>query len=547
MAYASFALNYYAGGYNVFGYHLVNITIHYFTALILFLFIYCTLNMTGSDESVSNRSYETALLASALWAIHPIQVSTITYIVQRMACLVALFYIMSMLFYQRGRMAQDTSGKYGFFFLCVLSGAAAFAIKQNAYMLPVSILAYEFILFRKHRSRQTNTWMKILISAIGVLILYYIISRMISAFSHGYANRPFTMWQRVLTEPGVIIFYATLLLYPITSRFTLLHNVTLSTDLLHPWTTLPSIVLLLSVFILCIALVRKRPLFSFCILFFMINHAIEGSFVGLEIIYEHRNYLPSMLFFIPIACMVVTAINNKSTGILIRWLIGAATVIILITMGIGTYTYNGIFKTDLSLWADNVQKAPGLHRPLHNLAISLWDGGYYREACAGFQRSLDFREDARKDQKAQTYFYLGQCDRAYGEPDRAYGNYLKAVKIAPDYADAYDAMAQTKMEAGDLAAAENLIRKALTLDASVAVYHLDYARILLKMGRDRPARKEAIKSMITGGPQKTAYSLISESFRRQGLNPAADHFQSLSAPSESHGDGCQPVDRDKDI
>ncbi|MGD0275857.1 MAG: hypothetical protein ABSB79_07360 [Syntrophales bacterium] len=56
-----------------------------------------------------------------------------------------------------------------------------------------------------------------------------------------------------------------------------------------------------------------------------------------------------------------------------------------------------------------------------------------------------------------------------------------------------------------------------------------------------------MKSIITGGPQKTAYSLISESFRLQGLNLAADHFQSLSIPAASQGGGCQPVDKDKDI
>jgi len=546
LAYASFALNYYAGGYNVFGYHLVNIAIHYLTALILFLFIFYTLNLTVSNKSASNRSYETALLTSALWAIHPIQVSTVTYIVQRMACLVALFYILSMFFYLKGRIALDTSERYGCFFLCVVSGAAAFATKQNAYMLPVSILVYELIVLRQYRSHQANAWMKILIPAIGILFLYYII-RMIPALSHGYADRPFTMWQRVLTEPRVIIFYFTLLLYPITSRFTLLHDIALSTDLLHPWTTLPSIVLLLSIIMGCIVIAVKRPLVSFCILFFLINHAIEGSFVGLEIVFEHRNYLPAMLFFVPIARIVVAAVNNKNAGRLFRWLVGVAAVIILITVGIGAYTYNSIFGTELSLWADNVEKAPVLHRPLHNLAIVLWDGGDQREACARLQRSLDFREDARKDQKAQTYFYLGRCDRANGESNRAYGNYLKAIEIVPDYADTYDAMAQVKMEAGDLTAAEKLIRRALTIDASVAVYHLDYARILLKMGRSRLARKETTKSIITGGPQKTAYSLISESFRQQGLNLAADHFQSLSVPTAFHSDSRQPVDRDKDI
>jgi protein O-mannosyl-transferase len=103
----SFALNHYFGGLDVFGYHLVNLMIHFLSSVFLFLFIFNTLHLPSLRERYSSNAYAIALLATVLWAINPIQTQAVTYIVQRMASLAAMFYILSMYFYLKARTADQ--------------------------------------------------------------------------------------------------------------------------------------------------------------------------------------------------------------------------------------------------------------------------------------------------------------------------------------------------------------------------------------------------------------------------------------------------------
>ena len=96
-------LNYYFDGLNVFWYHVVNFFIHYVTSVFLFLFIYNTLKLPILEGRYERNAYSIALLSTLFWAINPVEVMAVTYIVQRMASMTAMFYIMAMYFYLKGR------------------------------------------------------------------------------------------------------------------------------------------------------------------------------------------------------------------------------------------------------------------------------------------------------------------------------------------------------------------------------------------------------------------------------------------------------------
>ena len=104
VSYFTFAMNYYFDGLDVFGYHVVNFFIHYIASVFLFLFIYNTLKLPVLEGRYERHAYSIALLATLFWAINPVQVMAVTYIVQRMASMAAMFYIMAMYFYLKGRM-----------------------------------------------------------------------------------------------------------------------------------------------------------------------------------------------------------------------------------------------------------------------------------------------------------------------------------------------------------------------------------------------------------------------------------------------------------
>ena len=142
------AANWYFGKANVFGYHVVNVLIHFLTACFLFLTVYNILRLPNLRNIYRGKEYFIALLASTLWAINPIQTQAVTYIVQRMASLSTMFYVLSVFFYIKGRTAHAKSRKYSLFLCCFLSFFLALGSKEIAATLPMSLFLIEICFFQ---------------------------------------------------------------------------------------------------------------------------------------------------------------------------------------------------------------------------------------------------------------------------------------------------------------------------------------------------------------------------------------------------------------
>jgi protein O-mannosyl-transferase len=298
LSYLSFGLNYFFGGTDVFGYHVVNFLIHFTSAVFLYLFLDRTFRLPRLRDRYGEMAHGISLLATFFWATSPLQVHAVAVIVQRMTCLAGLFYIMTLYFYVRARMGDSRLGRWSFSLLCALSCLAAFGSKENAAMLPISILLYDVLLVQGATRENLLRLLKYAWIPLALILLaVFAFSEFLSGIFQAYQVRPFTLAERLLTAPRILIFYGTMLFYPIPSRLTLLHDIEVSRSLIEPWTTLPA---LLAVALCCLAAIvmdRRKPLLSYCILFFFLNHLIEGTIIPLELIFEHRNYIPSMLFF----------------------------------------------------------------------------------------------------------------------------------------------------------------------------------------------------------------------------------------------------------
>ena len=180
--------------------------------------------------------------------------------------------------------------------------------------------------------------------------------------------------QRLMTEPRIVVFYLSQIFYPIISRYSIEHDIAVSTSLLDPWSTLPGIILVLVLIGIGLSQMRKRPILSFAILFFFLNHVIESSIIPLELVFEHRNYLPSLFLFLPVAVAIKWLLDyykkrNRSLAVILV----AFVTILLILLGTGTYTRNRVWLTERTLWEDAAKKAPGSNRPLHNLAWAYYE------------------------------------------------------------------------------------------------------------------------------------------------------------------------------
>ena len=168
----SFALNYYFHGLDVTGYHVVNIIIHLFAGIMLYYFIRETLGIPTIKDKFGEPGY-IAFFTALIWMVHPLHTQSITYIVQRMNSMAAMFYILALLFYVKARLTPAKVRMFMFFIVSFIAGLLAFGSKQNTATLPVFIFLYEGYFFQDLRfkiSKKQIFW----IITIGLIVIFVI-------------------------------------------------------------------------------------------------------------------------------------------------------------------------------------------------------------------------------------------------------------------------------------------------------------------------------------------------------------------------------------
>jgi tetratricopeptide (TPR) repeat protein len=529
VSYFSFALNHYFGGLNVFGYHLVNLAIHYISAIFLFLFIYNTLRLSILRERYEERAYSIALLSTFLWVVNPVQVLAVSYIVQRMASMAGMFYIIAMYFYLKGRTSDDLWKGIAFFVVCTLSALLSIGCKQNAAMLPVSLFFYDLFFIQGVTEESIIKNLKVVVIPILMLLALGAFHTDMSSILTGYSNRPFTLAERLLTEPRVIVFYISLLLYPIHSRFALIHDIDISRTLFDPWTTLPAILLIVFINVYAIFAIRKRPLISFCIIFFFLNHLIEGSIIPLELIYEHRNYIPSMFFFVPVAILMLKVLDYLSYKRSIQLIVVLGIAFLLYDQGHTVHTRNEILKTDLNLWTDNVNKYPNLSRPHNNLGNVYFKKGLLFEAFAEFNKASQLNRHPNLKIAAICEHNLGQIYRIAGKYDKAIAKFKKALSIHPRYTPSLHSLGMIYLKKGNTKKAYSYAMKALGINHDSAELHELLSLALLKFDRLNAAMIESQKALNLDPERTIPLAVIAEVFRKKGeTGKAIQYWETFS-------------------
>jgi len=512
ISYLSFALNYHFHGADVFGYHVVNFIIHYLASVFLFLFIYNTLKLPRLKDQYENIAYPVALLATFFWALNPVQVISVTYIVQRMASMAGLFYIMSMYFYLKARTSSKFQYSFILFAISLLSGLASVLSKENAAMLPVSIFLFDLFLIEGTTKQNVLKYAKIVILPVLVILIASFIYVDFSDILNDYEIRDFTMAERLLTQPRVILFYLSLLFYPIGSRLTFLYDINVSHSLFQPWTTIPSIFLILSIIGFAIYIARKRPLISFCIIFYFLNHLIEGTIFNLELIYEHRNYLPSMLLFVPFAEFIIYAIDYFSYKKIIQFIVAFGIAIILFGEGDITYNRNKIVSDDFLLWFDNVDKSPGLSRPHANMGRIYFIYNKKEKALQEYKKAMTLNNYGNKKVLAVQKCNLGILYFEMMQDDLAMDCLKKSFEILPGYIQTNINIAKIKLRHNKIKEAKEIVEKLIKYTSDPMVLEL-YSLILLKDGQINASQYFAKKLLAKDADSLPALEIMAETCR----------------------------------
>ncbi len=519
VAYASFALNYLFGGTDVIGYHVVNFVIHFAAACFLFLLIRVTLTLPAMREQYGNVAYPVALLSAILWATSPIHVHAITIIVQRMASLAGLGYVASVYFYVRARTASKRRAGLAFYFVSAICALAAFGTKENTAVLPITLLLYDVFFIQgisAESVKKSLKWAALPLAIVLVLGWFYTDFSMERAV---YASgvRPFSPMERVLTQGRVLVLYVTLLLYPIPSRLMFLHDVEISRTLFTPWTTLAAIVVILLCVLFAAFRSKKYPLLSFAILFFILNHLVEGTVIPLELIYEHRNYIPSMFFFVPIAVLMVRCLDYFSYSRGFQYFMAAGFALLLAFQGHTTFERNDIVRSDVHLWLDNVRKAPELSRPHINLGKHYYEAGMYDKAYIELKTAEDLNRDTNLRQVGLASYNLGVYFLYQAKDvDRAEQQFVRAMEKYPGYPSAVVGLAKIRLKKGDLEGAWELMQNHVPRHRNDVEMINCYALVLLKKGYAREAIKAAARSIDLQWDDPQPWEISGEAWRKLG-------------------------------
>ncbi len=452
------ALNWYLGQEQTYGYHIVNILVHCIAACFLYLVLYHTLSLPGSRRPAGVDVQFVALVGASLWAINPMQIQAVTYIVQRMASMAGMFYIMSLYFYLRFRSAPQTKSRLFFLIACTTAALLAVGSKQNAWTLPAALLLVEFLMVRDSRKIGLKTVCFFGLSVTAVLLVAVLVLNLdlTRIWVNGYEARAFSLTERLLTEPRILTFHISQLFYPAPGRFSITHDFPLSASLLSPVSTGLSILFLVSLLMAGLFLSRKHPLSAFAIFFFFLNHLIESTIIPLELVFEHRNYLPSMFLFAPPAIFLSRALDYWHRKTVVHVSLCILVAGLMITIGHATYLRNADWKTETSLWTDAVGKAPGIWRPWHSLGHDYATRNHPREAIALFRTALEKRATVNKNDKYLTHYGLGNQYHLLKDYPRALYQYEQTARVNENFAGALNNKAAVMVDLGRISEARRL-------------------------------------------------------------------------------------------
>lgn len=338
----SFAFNLYFFGANSFSFKLTNLIIHLINALlILWLTRRLLLNCKRRhqcDWQDLTINWASVLIAAA-WALHPLNLTAVLYIVQRMTSLAALFTLAAMLAYVVGR-ERMIAGKISWPLVWLLTpvfGLIGLFCKEDTALLPLYLLVIEWMVFGFRNARQALA-KNVLVFYVCGLVLPGILG-MVFLFTHpgyflgGYVIRDFTLSERVFTEFRVVFLYIKWTIIPDIHQLALYHDdLAISTSLLTPLTTLWSLLALIALAILAWAQRKRRPLFSLGIFFFFAGQAMESTVLPLEIAFEHRNYLPDYGLLLAAFSLLLLPAASGRARLPLRWAIAILAIPVLFSV-----------------------------------------------------------------------------------------------------------------------------------------------------------------------------------------------------------------------
>ncbi|MHB8808521.1 MAG: tetratricopeptide repeat protein [Desulfobulbaceae bacterium] len=517
----TFTLNTCLHGSAVAGYHWLNILVHLATALSFYFLARLILSILFQREksALIGLEVEIAFAAALLWAVHPVQTNAVTYIIQRMTAMAALFSLLAVFCYLKARLREGTRSRVGFGLLALLFSGMALASKENAGILPLTLLGCEVFIVQAdlsvwQRNRQKILGPLLLAGAIFLLIALAMLGA--SPWENilaGYQTRDFTLGQRLLTEARIIWHYLSLIVLPLPARLNIAYDYPLSHGLLAPPQTLFALLGLAVLLWSMVFLYPRQRLTAFAIFWFLLNLLIESSIIPLMLIFEHRLYLPSTMVLLAAVFWCYRCGRNLA-------LVRGCGIAVLVLFSFFTWQRNTVWQSELTLWTDAASKSPQLSWAYVNLGKVYAQQRQYGAAEKNFQQALALEPESglallnlgvlyeQQNRLAEAREMLARAltkkvanhglllsnlalvELKLGRSAAAAAYAEQAISKAPGLYKPHDILAVAALKGGDTQRAQEVLEKALTLFPGRGEAYARLASVYEK--QDRLAESQAL-------------------------------------------------------
>ncbi len=482
-------LNYTLHRLDVRGYHVFNVAVHVAAALVLFGLIRRTLRLPRFASRYADLTDELALAVALVWALHPLQVQSVTYIIQRFESLMGLFFLLSL--YCLVRSVEDTStvasprqrrvSRVLWQLSCIAAAALSLGSKEVGAMIPIVAVLFDRVFLASSWSELLRRRGWVYAGMVPALV-WFATCMTPEAGQFAATAKGVTPWEYLRSQPGVIVHYLRLAAWP--DSLVLDYGWPIA----HSWQAiyLPGAVivaLLGASFVAC----WKRPALGFLAISFFLILAPTSSIVPIvDLAFEHRMYLA----LVPLAVLVVLSVNAALQHASIRAFdprsIRACSMVLLalVTVALASRTYlrNSDWRDKLILWEKNAAAAPVSYRAWGNLALGYLDRGRTSDALAAAERAV-----ALKPQSATVLGIQGTVLLAADRPEESLAAYRQAVEFAPDSPQTQCGLAKCYEKLKRLDEAERHYQLAIAAGDKLADPHDALARLLSERNEDAEA------------------------------------------------------------
>jgi tetratricopeptide (TPR) repeat protein len=540
--------------------HIINALLVYRLLLLTFRTPYFLDRKENGNSASGIQDNYVAFFSALLFAVHPVQTQAVTYIVQRYSSLAATFCLLSAVMYVKaglismkgvfGDLEKGRKIKFVFYYvMAVISAVLSMKTKETAFTMPVVIAVYELMFFKGRVVRRILCLVPLMLTMLIIPLSIMGIDKPVGeiigdteraaavapgpiqggadipaggmAADADRATRVLSDVSRVdylLTEFRVITTYIRLMFLPV--------NQSIDYDYPVYHSFFSAGVFLSFIFLLAIAgtgawlFYRYRNsasyamLISFGIFWFFITLSVESSIIPIvDVIYEHRLYMPSAGLLISFCAFLFIAVEKfrqrrpeaERQVVIFLLLISAV-------LTAATYMRNNIWKDELTLWSDAAEKSPENLRVRHNLGNAYLALGRFEEAQKEFQFAMDSGL-----RFAKTHFNMGIVYESRGLPDKALEQYRIALQMKPDYPEPYINLGSIYNERGLTDKAIEHFMAAIKYGPRFALPHYNLGKIYEKKGLYGRAIKQYLSALKKDDDFVLAYIDLGIIYHRQGL------------------------------